>query len=88
MIVELFLAREDFTWTTEIMEVPDSAGQGHPKQSPDWDYAISDWARNELASQGHVFSYVSVWEADPEVDEPDEDDEDEEEIANIPQDIE
>lgn len=88
MKVEFFLARGDFTWTTEILEVPDFASGGHDKDSPAWDYAVSAWARKEFATKGLIFPIITVWDSSPEVwDSSPEVDDEEEEIANVPQDI-
>lgn len=88
MRVELFVAKEDFTWSTAIAEVPDTVGQGHDKGGPLWEHEVSTWAHKTLAAQGKAFPLIAVWDAYPE-DKPgvELDDDEEEEIASIPQDI-
>lgn len=88
MRVELFLAKEDFTWTTEVVEVPDAVGLREPRGSPDWDYVVTAWAHGECKKRGRVFPLIAIWNAYPE-DEPEVElnEDEEEEIANIPQDI-
>lgn len=83
MRVELFLAKEDFTWATEVIEVPDAVGKGHEKGDPYWEQKIVGWAHKELEARGIVLPLIAVWDAFPDDVEPDE-----EEIASIPQDVE
>ena len=68
MKVEFIVARDDSTWNTTIIDVPDEVTKGIASHDPRWDAAIIGWAYDEPGTTslyGDVV-YWGIYNSDPE----------------------
>ncbi|MGW8178172.1 MAG: hypothetical protein ACWGQW_05300 [bacterium] len=58
--VELLLAKDDQTWSTEYFNVPEEKLKKYLVGSPKWERAVIDWAQEQVMTQPQYRGVVHV----------------------------
>jgi hypothetical protein len=70
MKVELIIAKDDHTWDTEVVNIPDDVTEGIAFTSPEWDSAVIAWCHDTLMAQSpyRAAVYVGIYNSEPDAD--------------------